>query len=138
MLPHARSALNAAFGGEERTPQNPMTNQGVDLFSGLQYYSAHNIPALTHRYVVCTSEGTTVFFAQRADAERYAQRLVRRNVEDEVGIFVLQPLTMVRTTAPTTVVERLDVAPEVKALQENRADVKAFEASGALKQNPPT
>lgn len=111
MLQEERNSLATAFGGKERYPQDTMTNQGVDLFSGLQYYSAHNIPALTHRYVVATSEGQTVFFAAQADAERFAQRLVRRNVEDEVGIFVLTPLTVVRTTAPTTVIERLSVPP---------------------------
>jgi hypothetical protein len=95
----------------------PMQNNvGVDLFSGLQHFSAHNIPALSHRIVVATGDGTTVFFQTMEDASRYAQRIIRRGMEDEVAIFELTPAKLIKAKSPLVEIEELG-AGQSKVLQ---------------------
>ena len=84
---------------------NNGTNVGTDLYSGLQHFSAHNIPVLTHRIVVATGDGQTVFFQQVEDAQRYAKRIIRRGMEDEVAIFELHPLSLIKASSPLVEIE---------------------------------
>ena len=84
---------------------------GVDVFSGLEHFSAHNIPVASHRIVVCDDAGTAVFFQNEADAVRYASRLIRRG-EDEVILFRMEPFKLMKNArGPSVEVETLTASP---------------------------